>query len=820
MSKTMSIQASKILIVIQAIAFFTVMVACQTAPMSNTIGTAPKIDGKETTGMASSADSLVVVDCVLPPQVRKLGHITYMSSRRPVRSTAQECNLRGGEYVAFDRANLATALNVWLPLAKEGDPEAQTHVGEIFQKGINGASPDYAIAAEWFHKAADRGLTRAQINLGYLYEKGLGVTQDTVVAMNWYRKASGLDSQLIIGAEDLSALERAELKQLRQEVQALKEESRLLREQLQQKQGEILKRKNQLRQHSDMLDEHKAALAQAQRKLAQQSGKDVNAAVKALQTEIKQRQLDLQKERQKIATLQSEIVTKEKESAAYRAKLDQVQQASQTYAIQTESELDALRLQVADNQSTIQRLQTQLSQNETQVAQQQANVVRQQDEMRRQALQLQQARQDLANLKNAMDQTDRDTIAKLEARIKQQQDALAQRKQRITQLQSDVLRRSDESKTFRQQIKTLETKLAGLPSPIIKIHDPKPIVTRGIRIAQVGLGLKKQEIKGSVWAPAGLESLKINGQEIQTEANGEFSATIKLRGIAGVKVQILALDQRGKATDMEFQLTPDETVETLNAEKPPSREVFGQYHALVIGNINYQHLPRLNTAVQDAQRLAVILREQYDFKVRLLLNATRFNILSALNEFRKELTDQDNFLLFFAGHGELVEQNRRGYWLPVDADPDSDVNWLPNYQVTDILNIMSAKQILVIADACYSGALTRSANARLESGKSAQAHYEWLKTLSQKRSRRVLSSGELKPVLDSDGGNHSVFARALFTVLEHNDEAMEGLNLYQKVAAEVASRSKLLGLQQVPQYAGLIHAGHESGDFIFLPKTF
>jgi uncharacterized caspase-like protein len=362
--------------------------------------------------------------------------------------------------------------------------------------------------------------------------------------------------------------------------------------------------------------------------------------------------------------------------------------------------------------------------------------------------------------------------------------------------------------------------LAKLPSPVINIRDPKPVVTRGIRIAPVGLGLKKREIKGSVWAPAGLKSLKINGQAIQTTDSGEFSATIKLRGIEGAKVHILAVDQRGKATDMEFQLTPDETAETLNAAKPPSRESFGQYHALVIGDVDYQHLPRLNTAVQDAQTLALILREQYDFKVRLLLNATRFDILSALNEFRKQLTDKDNFLLFFAGHGELVAQNQRGYWLPVDADSDSDVNWLPNYQVTDMLNLMSAKQVLVIADACYSGALTRSTNARLESGKSDQAHYEWLKTLSQKRSRRVLSSGELKPVLDSDGGNHSVFARALCAALEHNHAVMEGLELYQKVAAEVSSRSKQLGLQQVPQYAGLIHAGHESGDFIFFPKTF
>ena len=45
----------------------------------------------------------------------------------------------------------------------------------------------------------------------------------------------------------------------------------------------------------------------------------------------------------------------------------------------------------------------------------------------------------------------------------------------------------------------------------------------------------------------------------------------------------------------------------------------------------------------------------------------RERCVSALNEFRGKLTEADNLLIYYAGHGTLEEKNQRGYWLPVDA---------------------------------------------------------------------------------------------------------------------------------------------------------
>jgi TPR repeat protein len=44
-------------------------------------------------------------------------------------------------------------------------------------------------AVKWFRRAADQGDPDAQYNLGLMYEKGRGVSQDDAEALEWYRRA-------------------------------------------------------------------------------------------------------------------------------------------------------------------------------------------------------------------------------------------------------------------------------------------------------------------------------------------------------------------------------------------------------------------------------------------------------------------------------------------------------------------------------------------------------------------------------------------------------------------------------------------------------
>jgi uncharacterized caspase-like protein len=246
---------------------------------------------------------------------------------------------------------------------------------------------------------------------------------------------------------------------------------------------------------------------------------------------------------------------------------------------------------------------------------------------------------------------------------------------------------------------------------------------------------------------------------------------------------------------------------------------FGKFHALIIGNNEYQSLGDLRSAVNDARDLAKLLGDRYGAKSKVLLNATRYDILSALNEYRSSLTKDDNLLIYYAGHGILDDINNRGHWLPVDATADNTANWISTVDITDILNVMQAARILVISDSCYSGALTRSATPRLAVGKTERERVNWLRTMATKRARMVLTSGGLQPVLDTGGGDHSVFGKALLDVLAANGDILDGSSLHREVAARVAYSAAQVGFDQVPEYAPIHHAGHEAGEFFLVPRA-
>ena len=245
----------------------------------------------------------------------------------------------------------------------------------------------------------------------------------------------------------------------------------------------------------------------------------------------------------------------------------------------------------------------------------------------------------------------------------------------------------------------------------------------------------------------------------------------------------------------------------------------GKDYALLIGNEAYVHLPALKTPIADVDRIDAVLRNRYGFRTHTLHNATRYQILSALNDLRSRLTSDDRLLVYYAGHGELEETNMRGHWLPVDAEPDNTANWLSNVDVTDILNVIRARQVLLVVDSCYSGTLTRSSLTRLD-GQLTQAEREtWLRLMAEKRARVVLTSGGLAPVLDFGGGAHSVFARSFIEALETNADLLLGRSLYQAVAARVAHSAAGYDFEQIPQYAPIGRAGHEAGDFILRPSS-
>src|ERR1035438_4166835 len=89
--------------------------------------------------------------------------------------------------------------------------------------------------------------------------------------------------------------------------------------------------------------------------------------------------------------------------------------------------------------------------------------------------------------------------------------------------------------------------------------------------------------------------------------------------------------------------------------------------ALVIGNDAYLYVPPLQTATNDARSVQAVLQQRYGFETTLLLNATRSQIVSALNAYRRDLGPDSSLLIYYAGHGYYDEKMGKAYWWPVDA---------------------------------------------------------------------------------------------------------------------------------------------------------
>lgn len=254
--------------------------------------------------------------------------------------------------------------------------------------------------------------------------------------------------------------------------------------------------------------------------------------------------------------------------------------------------------------------------------------------------------------------------------------------------------------------------------------------------------------------------------------------------------------------------TPDSAVQEPGPSTPINMSTddihFGPYYALVIGNNNYRHVPRLNTAVNDAKSVGLMLQNDYGFKVKLITDGTRSNILEALDAFRAQLTQNDNLLIYYAGHGYYDKDAERGYWLPVDARTTTRANWISNVDVTDTLKATKAKHVMIVADSCYSGTLTRSVHVALRNP-------DWLYRISQKKARTVLTSGGNEPVADSGGGAHSVFAQSFLKALKENTGVMDGTLLFNTIRRPI-----MLNSDQTPQYSDIQKAGHDGGDFLFV----
>lgn len=296
--------------------------------------------------------------------------------------------------------------------------------------------------------------------------------------------------------------------------------------------------------------------------------------------------------------------------------------------------------------------------------------------------------------------------------------------------------------------------------------------------------------------------------------------------------RIVELEQKAQADQaqiakLQTQIAQTETQlrgQGVAAETIPLAAV-GRYFALVIGIDDYTAMDRLQTPVNDANAVAELLRGKFGFaSVTLLLNqeATRAQIWQALIGLRQQLTENDNLLIYFAGHGQ--KEDREGFWLPVDADkPPHKYTWISDYEiaVNTAWQDMRARHVLIVADSCFSGSLRNTGLVSAPQPTVAAGRPTTIIELkSSSISRKFLTSGGDEPVLDKGRGNHSVFAAAFIDFLKNYNkpEPLSADTIYGQIEAAVYDQSSRLGHPQRPLYGPIQGAGDADGQFYFRPN--
>ena len=369
-----------------------------------------------------------------------------------------------------------------------------------------------------------------------------------------------------------------------------------------------------------------------------------------------------------------------------------------------------------------------------------------------------------------------------------------------------------------------------------------------IQLLQSQIDRLQSDLNAALSNTAGIESGGLQNDESQTQssdtesntmpsattgpANSEETQSLRVQ-VAQLEKMIAGLSQQRNEAVEAYDAIPvfrePQAIE-LSANSPTADSdqsaaettSFGQYYALIIGNSDYLHMEDLATPARDVERIGKLLESRYGFSVKILQDINDVSIMHAINDLNSELDDNDNLLIYYAGHGSRMQMGdvQAGYWLPVNADPPPrDTHWIANEAITRHLGRLEAKRVLLVADSCYAGLLSDAPDYLFFNEENQrQASAEFLQYKMAKSSRLLISSGGDFPVLDNFGDGNSVFAKAFIDILENNTQLLTGPELFRQLKPIVEEQSGKAGYKQVPSFKTIKIAGNEAGDFFFVPQ--
>ncbi len=364
----------------------------------------------------------------------------------------------------------------------------------------------------------------------------------------------------------------------------------------------------------------------------------------------------------------------------------------------------------------------------------------------------------------------------------------------------------DNSKRHKKIYKTdIKPQLSDKIPPKITITEPN--ITRGFKPVSSN---NEIIIKGVVTDASGVYKVLINGAEVNIQTNGMFTHTALL-AVGENSFTLTATDTKRNIATEQFTIKRNPNQQETNVVDNQTNNIVlktGKYYALIIGNNKYQDqaITSLDEPINDATKIYNVLTTKYTFEkqnVIFIKNATYVEMIEAFDDLRNKITEEDNLLVFYAGHGYWNDETNLGYWLPVDAKKNSTAHWIANSRISDYMSSIKSKHTLLIADACFSGSIFKTRSAFADAQPAINKLYEL-------PSKKAMTSGNLKEVPDK-----SVFLQYLVKRLNNNtDKYISADMLFASFRIAIMNNSNT-----EPQFGTIQNAGDEGGEFIFIRKN-
>lgn len=301
-------------------------------------------------------------------------------------------------------------------------------------------------------------------------------------------------------------------------------------------------------------------------------------------------------------------------------------------------------------------------------------------------------------------------------------------------------------------------------APEIVIIDPT--ATRG---GMVETSEQSIQLQGKIFDVSALSSVTLNGKEIELTQNGKFAVDLSLR--LGVnKYVVIAQDAKGNVGQDSIQVKRIQQ----QASNRKTTISFGAREgvdiALLFATDEYDEWNNLSNPVRDAEAIQKDLEELYGFKVELVLNPTRKEILEYIRRYQaRTYNDNDRLFMFFAGHGVYDEVSKEGYIVAKDSKKDEEIkdfSYVPYSYLRDNVNNIPCRHIMLVMDVCFGGTFDkRSLGSRGDYQMSSEEKEAFIQRTLRTKTRLFMTSGGKEYVPDGRPGSHSPFATRLLEAL-------------------------------------------------------